>query len=401
MLTKRSYFNMNKVKNEIISNRIAPVPRDQILKARGGFPKLDRQRIVSNFRKLHELSELVYNGDGSWGKGCADVNVFDNVKTNCSKSLMRMSYTRLSAYLAMRDCDDSGLYLQRAKQAADFLMREQRPDGYFPYYLDDSGWPLFDSHGIMYVTGFAARALLDLYDYCGDEKYLNSVYRACLWASKFPSTRNYNYNSILIGMLARMSVLLKDNKHLSKICLPDYQHAMSAKSSEIFNFSQCFLSQAVNKTIFDILSGQQPNGGYLEHNSQIWYHGIITAANALVLKAISPSHQNFNQIMEALIGNINYFVANQSPDGSLYTNYKVTHTAAAYSFWVLDALFESRSIVGNVIDDLLSGIANQFLNEVEAKPGYFYNPEKKTDVNCISNHLEGLSTLYSMTFNGF
>ncbi len=392
---------MGKIKNIKTSgftkDRTAAVPRDRILEAKGNFSKLNQARITDNFRKLHALSEQVYNGDGSWGKGCADINVFDNVQTDCSKPLMRMSYTRLSAYLGMLDCDHSGQYLQRAQQAALFLMREQKPDGYFPYYLEDSGWPLQDSYGIMYVTGFTVWALLDMYDYCGDTRCLDSAYRACLWGIKFPAVANYNYNSIIIKALVRLAVLLKEEKHSSKVS----PSVMCTNSKVSINMPENLLGEAVARTLNNIIPGQQANGGYHGHNSHIWYHGIITRANCMILQALSPSDPTFQPILQSLIANINYMVINQSFDGSLYINYNSEQTAATYSFWVIDALFYARQVIGNAVDNLLSVIANHFLNEIELRPGLFYNPEKKVNVNCINNHMEGLALLHKMTREGF
>lgn len=377
--------------------RTQAVPRERILECHGGFPQLDRRRIVSMFRKLHDRSEKVYNGDGSWGRGVSDAGVFDNVNSQCARPLMRMSYTRLSAYLAMGKEDDSGLYLRRAREAADFLVREQRPDGYFPYYLEDSGWPLCDCYGLTYVTGFSAMALLDAYRHFGEGKYLDAALKACLWGARFPCVANYNYNSIVISMLVRTAEMLKKQAQPSREEKEKAEASIHMAMGRDMLLPEYLLDKATKNTMSFIIPGQQPNGGYLGHNSWIWYHGIITEGNALVLRAMAETHPDYKTIWEAVIGNINYIVINQKEDGCVYANYETEETTPGGTTHVIVALLALRDVFGSAVDELLAGLANRFLDNVEKYPGIFYNKESKSKCESTMTQMKGLSLLYSIT----
>ena len=358
--------------------RTSEVPRENLLEI-PELPPPDRKLCESLFRQMHELSEKDYNGDGSWGKGCADEGIFDRVETPCIRPLMRHSLGRANGYLAASGLlgDLKDLMLQRARSACEYLLSEQRPDGYFPYYIDDSGWPKRDHCGIMLVSGVCIDSLLDGYLAFGEPRFLRAAYRGCEWAMRFPVYYNTNYNSFLAWPLARMSEILAKapaDHQPEHMCVSAAFPPGTRRPGED-PVADC-LERSIYFTKEGVFAGQQPNGGWPGHNSWIWYHGIILLGLNSLLKVLPQDHEIFEQTRQAAIAATNYAISNISPDGDLMANFETDSPGAPW--WCLSAFsFMQPGIYGNTeeIGRLKNIAARAVIRYAEKNPGMTVNQE--------------------------
>ena len=377
--------------------RTTAVPRDRILDVPDS-PAADRERAAALFRECHEISEALYNGDGSWGRGCADEGVFPHVDTPCTRPMVRQTAWRASGYLAAHSAVGDPMFEERAQAGCEHLVREQRPDGYFPYYLDDSGWPVHDPAGLMYVTGIAVDALLDGYEAFGDPRFLGAAYRGCEWAMRIPHVPNTNYNSFCVFALARTAAIV-DAAPGAHRPSPSFVWAKSHGGKRPGdNAVEDFVARAAYFTQSGVFPNQQDNGGWPGHNSWIWYHGIILLGHARMLRAVSllPSDHALHGLLgrrlrESAIAAVNYLVLNLTPEGELYRNHESTE--AGSPGWPVLALCALRpEDVGNDegVSRLCRLLSVALVHDVAREKVGMINPEIGRTVETLAGNVMAL-----------
>jgi len=368
--------------------RLAAVPRDRILDVPES-PAADVKKAEGLFRDFHKRSEAAYNGDGSWGHGLADPGVFPHIDSPCSKPMIRQAAWRVSGYLAANALLHDPVFADRARAGCRHLAREQRPDGYFPYYLDDSGWPISDPDGIMYVTGIAVEALLDGYQAFADPAFLGAAYRGCEWAMRYPFVPNTNYNSFCVFALARTTTVMAaaPPEHLPKASFAwaGWRGQKRPGDDPVSDF----VGRARHFTRNGVFPNQQPNGGWPGHNSWVWYHGIILLGHARLLRALAqlPAGRQFQDqigpsLRESAVAALNYLIRNLTPELDLYQNHESGEPGPpGWPLLALCALRPEDVGGGEGVVRLRRLLAAAVVRDCARRRGLMLHPETKLPAN--------------------
>ncbi|MBU0716389.1 MAG: hypothetical protein KJ964_13620 [Verrucomicrobia bacterium] len=382
------------MENNAGTARTAAVPRDRILDVPKS-PMVDRKLAKALFAELHERSEAVYNGDGSWGHGCADHGVFPHIDTPCSRPMIRQTTWRVSSYLAANSLLNEPIFAERARLGCEHLMREQRVDGYFPYYLDDSGWPISDADGIMFITGIAVDALLDGYEAFGDSRFLHAAYRGCEWAMHYPHVMNTNYNSFCVFALSRTASVLA-TAPTGHRPLPSFTWATrrgNKRPGE--NPIDDFIWRAQYFTHYGVFPNQQPNGGWPGHNSWIWYHGLILLGHARLLGALPllPCDHVLHGLVgqplrESAVAAVNYLILNLTPELELYKNHESTEPGSpGFPFYALCVLRPEDVGGGEAVAKLRALLAVAVVRNIDRERSIMVNPETKLPGDATAGNM--------------
>ena len=201
--------------------------------------------------------------------------------------------------------------LARAKAAADFLMwaQGQAGAGVYPFpaargvgssrafmagdkllariekegRLEDAvhnGWVVEDlgDGGLQFDNGECGLALLDLYEFTKDARYLESVRRAADWAVKRPMAPNWNYNSFSAALLARFFQVTGEPR---------------------------YLAAAKQKATLGVIPGQLKDGPMAgrwidPHNAKPAYHYIMLRALADLALALPKDDPERAEVVNAL-----------------------------------------------------------------------------------------------------
>jgi hypothetical protein len=130
-----------------------------------------------------------------------------------------------------------------------------------------NGWLVVPSLPCEYYfdTGSVGEALLELYEATADSRYLKWVESASSWAKAKPISPNYNYNSFIATMDAKLFLATGDIG---------------------------YLKQAVERTTSGVIAGEIENGPYAghfidPHNERMVYRKIITHGLIVVSTALA------------------------------------------------------------------------------------------------------------------
>ena len=278
------------------SGPLDPVPDDRLLEPSHRFPKPPLEHLKKCFAYVHALSEKAYHNNGVWAdhdpkrlaslpEASRPLNVIDPK----FPPLYRNTAWRLigyeQAYLAGKD----KIYLERIRAGADYLVREQRPDGSFLYWRGrDDGWP--NSPHLLFCTASPGCALLDAYRIAGEKKYLEAALKTAEWLVKADVSPNNNYNSFAVWNLCEIYRETKDTR---------------------------FLENAIEKTVRGVYPNQLSNGAWAGHNSWIFYHSIIIRGFAALFGVLPDGHQEKPELRRRLVRAINHLTVEQRANGFL------------------------------------------------------------------------------------
>lgn len=368
--------------------RTAAVPRDRILDVPES-PAADLKQAEGLFREFHKRSEAAYNGDGSWGRGCADPGVFPHIDSPCAKPMIRQSAWRVSGYLAANTLLHDPVFAARSRAGCGHLAREQRPDGYFPYYLDDSGWPIRDADGIMYVTGIAVEALLDGYEAFGDPAFLKAAHRGCEWAMRYPVVPNTNYNSFCVFALARTATVMAAAPPEHRPTASFAWATSRGQKRPGDDPAHDFIGRAWHFTQNGVFPNQQANGGWPGHNSWVWYQGIILMGHARLLHALSllPAGRQFHGLIgpslrESAVAAVNYLIRNLTPELDLYQNHESAEPGGpGWPLLALSALRPEDVGGGDAVARLRRLLSGAVVRDSDRRKGVMLHPETKLPDN--------------------
>ncbi len=201
--------------------------------------------------------------------------------------------------------------LEMAKEAAAFLLwaQEQAGSGVYPFpaargtskaramevatrfltkaekagKLDSvvrNGWAFDDADdgGLQFDNGECGAAMLDLFEWTQERRYLDSARKAADWAAGRPLCPNWNYNSFSVFLLAKMFSVTHETK---------------------------YLDAALHKARLGVIPGQLTDGPragrWLDrHNARPAYHYIMLRALAQLAAVLPPQHAARAEIVGAL-----------------------------------------------------------------------------------------------------
>ena len=181
------------------------------------------------------------------------------------------------------------LYRERILAGADYLLREQRPDGSFLYWRGrEDGWP--NTPHLLFCTASPGLALLDAYHLTRERKYLEAALRSADWLVRAEASPNNNYNSFAVWNLCEL-----------------YRETSDPR----------LLEAALEKTVKGVYPDQLPNGAWAGHNSWIFYHAIIVRGFAALYGVLPDGHPEKPGLRRRLVRALNHLIVEQRPDGSL------------------------------------------------------------------------------------
>jgi len=259
------------------------VPDDVFLKPVKAFAPPEASELKEQFLLCHRLLESCYNGDGSWGKGYREMKI----GLDSDHPVIRWTGNPVMAYLTANAVEPNPVFVKRAKEGLEYLLRDQVKDGSFRWYVTTAGTLDVDS---MYDTGVAGRALVAGYEAFKDQRYLEASAKAAAWEMERAPSGNANYNMFAVWHLAAHYRVTHEDK---------------------------ILENAVQKTVAT-LKDQLPSGKWSDvHNQIINYHCIIVQGLAELLSVLPKDHPEAAKIRKGVIRAINHVIRSQTADGNL------------------------------------------------------------------------------------
>jgi len=319
------------------------------------------RRTAHAFEQTHELSETVYNLDGSWGRGYSgnDYDAYNDLprirdtrskysSPPGSKPLIRDTAERIVAYLTASECLGRHIYVQRAREGLEHLLAEQTREGNFPWYFSDSGFLSSDPGANYFESGIAGRALAIAYCKLKDERFRSASQRLAEWAQNQKIDPNVNYNALQIWHLAEHFTATGDKR------------AMQA---------------AIRFADEGILPYQQDSGGWKGHNSWAWYHGITTLGLVLLTASLGQGSTDRVRFLQATEKALDYVRSLQAKPYGIYANPESDIIAGADT--ALIAAVEAFERLGLNTEDIIENLSLFLVEEVRFKGLYFYNVEHR------------------------
>lgn len=291
------------------------VPRDRFLKSRFRFPAPSRQEVVRAFEIGHTLSEIVYAGDGYWDCPGEYTNT------------LRYTSNRVLGYISGYRATGIDIYRQRALEGMEYILRHQSPEGDFPWYYN-SNRGVYNRNDGLFEAGIAGRMFIEGYRLTGDERWLEASEKTARWEMDCPISPNNNYNMFAVWHLASHYEVTKD---------------------------KAALESAVEKTRLGGMPGQLKSGGWPEHNSWMWYHGIIVRGMAALYATLPDDHPFKEELRPSLTAAINRAIREQAGTGEVTPNPKIKCKGHTCPF-ILNGLLEGRRGFGDVFDNCIFGL---------------------------------------------
>jgi len=310
--------------------------------------------VEAYMARLHEICEKAYNGDGSWGPGTAQdpPGTFDSIikESQTTHAIIRQSGDCASGYLDAVLVRPNAVYRQRAREALDWLVREQEPDGSFRLWTRRDGGQV-RHHGCLYDTGIAGSALIKGYERLGDERYLAASARAAAWAAAWPVDGNVNFNAFVVWHMADHYRITHDT---------------------------AILDAAIYETRQAMIAPQLTNGGWIGHNAWTWYHGISLRAYATLLRALPPAHE-FAPILAASIdAAVRYLLDLQAENGSICPNAEHRGLSAEHMAHQITALAAVCAVRPDpLVRSALDGLVAYRISPESGDPDNSYNNEQR------------------------
>ncbi len=333
------------------------------IEARAHFECPDPEAVQRFYTRCHEICEGQYNGDGSWGNGTVDnpEGTFDEIfkESRSDHPIVRYSGFAAMGYLAASETDPNKVYSQRASEALEWLLCNQEPDGSYRLWTRRAEGQA-DLDACLFDTGIAGSALVAGYEHTGDPALLAASARTARWEANYLIVWNTNFNAFAVWHLAR-------------------HYEISADKDA--------LAAAVYRARHAMLCSQQPSGGWVGHNSMVWYHGINVRAYACLLRVLPEGHNFRDELLAALRASIALVGSLQQADGSLLHRPGSTEIAQLYSEIIVALVDSLRVLDDEGVREILDGVVAYRMSPEAGDPDRMYNQEK-------GYWIEGWSTSY-------
>lgn len=256
-----------------------------------GYPTFEE--LVSEFKRVHQESEKIYNGDGSWGKGYGD-----QFKPPVYHPLVRHTARRVLGYIDAYHATGEKTYKQRAREGLEYLLKEQRDDGQFIWWRGPKGRTGGGSS--LYVTAIPAAAFIKGYKLFKDKRYLEAANKACDYICTVPDER---------GSHPHVFVNTNANYNL-------FASWALAVNYEVTG-NEYYLDRA-QRFAWSVIYKQLPSGMWSDdHNQRIWYHGIILRGLATLLAVMPEDDPHRHKIQNATYKALNHLRSRQKADGGM------------------------------------------------------------------------------------
>lgn len=290
------------------------VPRDRLLQSRHRFPALTRDEVLRAFGTAHALSEIVYAGDGYWD--CP--GEFTNT--------LRYTSNRVIGYISGCRATGEDTYKRRAIEGMEYILKHQSADGDFPWFYR-SYRGVYNRADGLFEAGIAGRMFVEGFRLTGDAKWLDAAGLTASWEIDCPISANNNYNMFAVWHLAAHYGLTGDSD---------------------------MLDAAVEKTRLGGMPQQLESGGWPEHNSWMWYHGIIVRGMAELYRVLPDDHPFKPELRQSLIAALNRAIREQTATGEIPPNPKVKNRGHTCPF-ILHGMLTARPAFGAALDTCIDG----------------------------------------------
>mgnify|MGYP006271884637 FL=1 len=322
------------------------------VEARAQFERPAAEAVRKFLARCHEICEGQYNGDGSWGNGTADdaEGTFREIlkESRSEHPIVRYSGFAAMGYLAASAAEPNESYSRRAGEALEWLLRNQEPDGSYRLWTRHAEGQA-DMDACLFDTGIAGSALVAGYEHTGDPALLAASALTARLESDYLIVWNTNFNAFAVWHLAR-------------------HYEISADEDA--------LAAAVHRVRHAMLCSQQPSGGWVGHNSMVWYHGINVRAYACLLRVLPEGHGLRNELLAALKASIAVLGSLQQADGSLLHRPGSTETAQLYSEIIVALVDSLRVVDDEAVRQILDGVVSYRMSPEAGDPDRMYNQEK-------------------------
>jgi hypothetical protein len=172
-----------------------------------------------------------------------------------------------------------GVSRSPAFEAAERQLRRAEKEGRLGAIVNN-GWAIDDAGdgGLQFDNAEAGVAVLALYEFSGDKRYLDAAEKAATWAASRPLVSNWNYNSFSVFLLAR-------------------SYRVTGKTA--------YLDAAINKAVLGVMPGQLTRGPQAgrwhdAHNARPAYHYILLRGLAELAIALPAEHPARPKVLAAL-----------------------------------------------------------------------------------------------------
>ncbi len=332
-----------------------PVSMNRLLPVKHKFNRPDSTEVARRFAAHHVASETRYRGNGTWesratlsGKPGGEKQPPD----------LRATYQRVEGYLGAYAHTGNKIYLQRATEGAQHLVRVQQENG----IIGDA----------YYGSGQAGVALVHAWQKTGNKVFLETVKRVANHFNTVEPSWNYNYNMMLT-------------------------EAALAWARSTNNF-ETVSDRLETEMLQSTLREQRPWGGWAGHNSRIGYHCANMSALCQLHQTL-PKQSEFDQpratLRRHIVAALNRMIREQVPAGGFPFNHGQPGTARQNS-GIVPALIHVHETFGfEQARQLLYGQMAYLSTDACGK--YYWLPKNRNHLEMSLLHSEGLFLQWAST----
>ncbi|MEE3373402.1 MAG: hypothetical protein VX346_28960 [Planctomycetota bacterium] len=329
------------------------VPVERLLPVQHRFARPNDSAVRVRFQQHHTASEARYRGAGQWESKATLAGRPGGEKQPPD---LRATYQRVEGYLGAYQADGRPIYLQRAREGADYLLQVQQENGTIgdPYY----------------GSGQAGVALVHAWQQTGNTAYRAAATRIVDHFQQVEVSWNYNYNMMLTEAA------------LAWAQATDGYHRVADRLQ----------SEMLQSTLRE----QRPWGGWAGHNSRIGYHCANLSAFCQLFQSLPPEPQYDplrGKLKQRVTAALNRMIRAQVPTGGFPFVHGQPGTARQNS-GIVPALIQVHETFGwEEACHLLYGQMTYL--GTDACGEYYWLPKNRNHLEMSLLHSEGLFLSWS------